>query len=234
VLSRLKAAPTAALILTLVLLCAGGTVAQEHSQEHAAPAPSQEQGMPVKGGHFMGEAAEQFFSEGFEKQALAACASGDFRGVSKSKRELKKYCAHLADARQQAMSGSRYDYEGGGDLTEFRTDTFTFDGGRLVKVELVYSAPNAEANYLGQSFDQLFAGVKQAYGPPTSESTQTVKNVYGVEYAAHRELWLTPQSAIVITEHPGEGGSTSLAAFTRAEYDRTVQASAPKAPNPLQ
>lgn len=226
----MNAGSTSTIFLAIALLCASPAPGQEHT----APAASQDQGMPVKGGHFMGETSEQFFSEGFEKQALAACASGDFRGVNKSnKRELKKYCTHLSDARQQAMSGSRYDYEGGGDLTEFRTDTFTFDGGKLVKVELVYSAPNAEANYRGQSFEQIFAGVKQAYGPPTSESTQTVKNVYGVEYVAHRELWLTPQSAIVITEHPGEAGSTSLAAFTRAEYDRTAQASAAKAPNPL-
>lgn len=226
----LKAASTGAFLLAIALFCAGAAPAQQPAQEHAAP---QTQGLPVKGGHFMGETAEQFFSEGFEKQALGACAAGDYRGVSKSKRELKKYCAHLADARQQAMSGNRYDYEGGGDLTEFRTDTFTFDGGKLVKVELVYSAPNAEANYRGQSFEQIFAGVKQAYGPPTSESTQSVKNVYGVEYAAHRELWLMPQFAIVITEHPGESGSTVLSAFTRAEYDRTVQADAAKAPNPL-
>lgn len=230
VLSTLKTASPGAFLLAITLLCAVGTPAQERT----APAAPQAQGLPVKGGHFMGETADQFFSEGFEKQALAACASGDFRGVSKSKHELKKYCAHLADARQQAMSGSRYDFEGGGDLTEFRTDTFTFDRGRLVKVELVYSAPNAEANYRGQSFDQIFAGVKQAYGPPTGESTQSVQNVYGVQYVAHRELWLTPQSAIVITEHPGDSGSTSLAAFTRAEYDRTLQADATKAPNPLQ
>ena len=129
----MKAASNGAFLLAIALLCAGAAP----PQENAAAAAPQAQGMPVKGGHFLGETAGQFFSEGFEKQALAACASGDFRGVSKSKRELKKYCTHLADARQQAMSGSRYDYEGGGDLTEFRTDTFTFDGGKLAKVELV-------------------------------------------------------------------------------------------------
>ena len=196
---------------------------------------AQEKPLQVKGGHQMGETAEQFFSEGYEKQALAACASGDFRGVNKSnKRELKKYCSHLADVQQQAASGKRFDYEGGGDLTELRTDTFTFDGGRLVKVELIYSVPSAEANYRGQSFEQIFTGIKQAYGSPTNESTQSVRNVYGVEYVAHRELWLTAQSAIVITERPGDGGSTTLAAFTRAEYDRTLAAGAVKTPNPLQ
>jgi hypothetical protein len=200
----------------------------------AAGLPAQELPLQVKGGHLLGETAEQFFSEAYEKQALGACATGDYRGVNKpSKRELKKYCSQLADARQQALSYKRFEY-GGGDLTELRTDTFTFENGRLVKVELVYAVPSAEANYRGQSFVQIFAGTKQAYGLPTSESTQPVRNQYGVEYVAHRELWLTSQSAVLITERPGEGGSTTLAAFTRAEYDRTVQAATAKAPNPLQ
>jgi hypothetical protein len=195
---------------------------------------AQEQPLQVKGGHLLGETAEQFFSEGYEKQALDACATGDFRGINKlTKRGMKKYCSQLADTRQQATSARGCEYKGG-DLTELRTDTFTFDNGRLVKVELVYAVPSAEANYRGQSFVQIFDGTKQAYGLPTSASTQPVRNQYGVEYVAHRELWLTPQSAVLITERPGEGGSTTLAAFTRAEYDRTVQAATAKAPNPLQ
>lgn len=211
---------TSGMLLPVMLLFASGL-------------PAQEQSLQVKGGHLLGETAEQFFSEGYEKQALGACAAGDFRGIDKvSKRGMKKYCSQLADTRQQALSGRRCEYEGG-DLTELRTDTFTFDSGRLVKTELVYAVPSAEANYRGQSFAQIFTGTKQAYGPPTSESTQPVRNQYGVEYVAHRELWLTPQSAILITERPGEGGSTTLAAFTRAEYDRVVQAATGKAPNPL-
>jgi len=195
---------------------------------------AQGQLLKVKGGHDLGETAAQFFAEGYEKQMLGACASGDFKSVEKSsRRELRKYCAGLDDSRRQAAGGKRYDYKGGGDLTEMRTDTFTFDGGRLVKVELIYSAPNAEVNYRGQKFDDIFAGVKQAYGPPTSETTQPAKNAYGVEYVAHREFWLLPGNAILITERPGADGSTTLEAFTRAEYDRT-RAAAGKPANPLE
>ncbi len=201
----------------------------------AKGALAQQDMLSVKGGHELGESAKQFFSEGYEKQAVSACAAGNFKGVNKAnKRQLKQYCDELADARRQAMSATRYDYRGGGDLSEMRTDTFTFDGGHLVKVELLFSAPSAEVNYRGQSFQQIFAAVKQAYGPPNSETTQPVRNAYGVEFLAHRELWLTSQAAILINERPGEGGLTTLVAFTRAEYDRTMTADAPKALNPLQ
>jgi hypothetical protein len=200
----------------------------------AGPLPAQESMLKVKGGHELGETAQQFFSEGFEKQALAACTSGDYRGIDKgNKREMKKYCSSLADGRQEALRGKRFDYTGGGDLTEYRTDTFTFDGGHLVKVELVYSAPSAETNYHGQSFEQLFAGMKSAYGPPTNETTKVVRNTYGVEYTAHHELWLSPQAALIVNEQPGENGSTTIDAFTRAEYDRSMAAGAPKPDNPL-
>lgn len=196
--------------------------------------PSQDSMLKVKGGHQLGETSEQFFSEGFEKQALTACATGDFKGVEKwSKRELKLLCARIAAAREQAGSGKRYDYKGGGDVSERRTDTFTFESANLVKVELVFAAPSAEANYHGQSFEQIFAGLKQAYGSPTSESTQPATNTYGVRYTAHRELWLTPQAAILVVEQPGETGSTTLAAFTRSEYDRSMAADS-KSANPLQ
>ena len=189
----------------------------------------------VKGGHQLGETAEQFFAEGYEKDVLHACAVGDLKGANRpTRRELKKYCNELAGARQQAMSGDRYDYQGGGDVSEMRADTFTFGGGRLVKVELLFSAPSAEVNYRGRSFEEIFAGAKQAYGPPTTESTQQVRNAYGVEYVAHGELWVTPQVVVRISEQPGEGGSTTVAAFTRAEYDRTVAAGVPNRVNPLQ
>ncbi len=193
-----------------------------------------DQPIKVKGGHEVGESAGQFFAEGYEKQALAACATGDFKSVNKSsRRQLKQYCAELDGDRRQAMSGARSEYKTGGDPSEFRTDTFTFDGGHLVKVELIYSAPSAQVNYRGQRFDEIFAGVQQAYGPPTSETISVVKNTYGVEYVAHRETWILPQGAILITEKPGEDGSTTLVALTRAEYDRLAAAPA-KVPNPLQ
>jgi hypothetical protein len=200
---------------------------------------AQQQLMKVKGGHQLGETAEQFFAEGHEKDVLSACATANFKGVSKPyKRELTKYCADITDARRQAMSGRRSEYKGDGDPSEMRTDTFTFDGDHLVKVELIFSAPTAETNYRGQRFEQIFAGTQQAYGPPTSEDTEPVRNIYGVGYLAHRELWELRQAVILITEEnvgqPGSGGSTTLAIFTRAEYDRTVNAGVPKVPNPLQ
>lgn len=222
-----------ALLLAAPLL-AGGTRAQGQSAQPIQPAQPVQSIKPikVKGGHELGETAEQFFAEGHEKEALAACAVGDFKSVNKSsRRQLKQYCAGIADDRRQAVSGKRYEYKTGGDPSEFRVDTFTFDGGRLVKVELIFSAPSAQVNYRGQRFEEIFAGIKQAYGPPTNESTTPVKNTYGVESVAHHETWLMPGGAILINERPGEDGATTLLALTRAEYDRTV---APKAANPLQ
>jgi hypothetical protein len=195
---------------------------------------AQEQIMKVNNGHQLGETAEQFFTEGYEKQVLSACAAGDFKGVNRSnKRELKKYCGEMAETRQQAMSGKRIEYKGG-NLSEMRVDTFTFDGGHLIKVELTFSAPSAEANYRGQSFEEIFAALRQTYGPPTSERTEPTKDAYGVEYLAHRELWEAPNTAMILIELPGSGGSTTLVAFTRAEYDRTMAGGAPQATNPLQ
>lgn len=200
----------------------------------SSDALAQELPMKVKGGHELGETAEQFFAEGHEKEVLSACAAGDFKSLNKSgKRLAKKYCNELADTRQLAISGKRGEYHSD-DPSEMRTDTFTFDGGHLVKVELLYSAPSAESNYSGRSFEEIFAGVKQAYGPPTSESTKPMRDFFGVQYPAHRELWLAPHAAILITEQPGRAGSTTLVAFTRAEYDRTTDAGAPKPANPLE
>lgn len=204
----------------------------------AGDALSQEQMMKVKGGHELGESADQFFAEGHEKEALDACANGNFKSVAKpSRRVLKQYCSQLTDARQQAISGKRTEYKGDGDSTEMRTDTFTFDQDRLVKVELVFAAPSPEANYRGQTFAQIFAALKQAYGPPTSEQIEQVQDAYGVPYLAHRELWESPQAVILITEQiarrPENNGSTALTAFTRAEYDHGMTSGVPRIPNPL-
>src|ERR1017187_1984070 len=101
---------------------------------------AQDEPMKVKGGHELGETAEQFFAEGYEKKMLSACATGDFKSLNKPNRRLaKQYCAELANERQQMMSGKRGEYKGG-DLSEMRTDTYAFDGGHLVKVELLFSA----------------------------------------------------------------------------------------------
>jgi len=196
---------------------------------------AQELPVKVKGGHELGETAEQFFAEGHEKDVLSACAAGDFKSVNRSsRRQLKQFCSEFGDQRHQAMSGKRSEYKTGGDPAEMRADTFTFDGGRLVKVELVFSNPSAESNYRGQRFEEIFAGVTQAYGPPTGENTAPVRDAYGVEYVAHHETWITPSAAILIAEQPGPGGSTTLLALTRAEYNRTMPTGAPQAANPLQ
>jgi hypothetical protein len=195
----------------------------------------QDQQIKVKGGHQLAETAEQFFAEGYEKEMLSACSTGDFKSVNRSsRRQLKEYCATFAGVHQQAIGGKRTEYKGSGDVSEMRTDTFTFDKDLLVKAEILYSAPAAEVNYRGQSFEKIFTGVKQAYGPPVSETTERVQDAYGVPYIAHRELWLLPHAAILIAEKPGPGGSTTLVAFTREEYDRTVADEAAKAANPLQ
>jgi hypothetical protein len=195
---------------------------------------AQEEPMKVKGGHQLGETAEQFFAEGDEKQVLSACSARDFKKLNKTvQHHARQYCDDIAETRKQAIDGMRKDYHSG-DLTEVRKDTFTFDGGHLVKVELVYSIPSAEFNYRGLSFAEIFGGVKQAYGPPTSESTKPVQDSYGVPYVTHREVWIAAHSAILITEQPGSGGSTTLAAFTREEYEHSMAGGEPKPANPLQ
>ena len=191
--------------------------------------------MKVKGGHQLGETAAQFFAEGREKDLLNACAAKDYKSVTEvDKRLAKQYCAELNDARDKAIGGKRCAYQTAGDSTELRMDTFTFADGHLVDVQLIYTAPSAEFNNRGQTFDQIFAGVKQAYGTPTTETTTPARDAYGVQYVAHRELWTSPDAAIVISETPGPGGSTTVIAYTRAEYDRTVAAGATKAANPLE
>jgi hypothetical protein len=204
----------------------------------AGDALSQEQVLKVKGGHELGESAEQFFAEGHEKEALDACATVKSRRVDKgSRRVLQQYCSQLTGIRQQAISGQRTEYQDDGDSTEMRTDTFTFDQDRLVKVELLFAAPSAGTNYRGETFAYIFAGMKQAYGPPTSEHTEQVQDTYGVPFLAHRELWESPQAVMLITEQaprqPENNGSTRLTAFTRAEYDHTMKSGVPRIPNPI-
>jgi hypothetical protein len=191
--------------------------------------------MKVKGGHLLGESAEQFFGEGREKELLSACAAKDYKSVTEvDKRLAKNYCSELANARQQAIGGKRCAYQTAGDSTELRTDTFTFADGHLVNVQLIYAAPSAEFNNRGQAFAQIFDTIKQAYGPPTAENTAPARDAYGVQYVAHRELWISSDAAVVVNETPGPGGSTTVIAYTRAEYDRMKAANSSKAANPLE
>lgn len=201
----------------------------------AAGVLAQELPLKVKGGHQIGETSEQFFAEGREKDILGSCSAGDYKNVIAADKKLaKKYCTELTSARDQAVGGKRCAYQTAGDPTELRSDTYTFDSGHLVRVDLIYATPSAEDNYRGQKFDEIFSGVKQAYGPPTDESTTPASDAYGVPYVAHREIWVSPSAAILIVEKPGPGGFTTLTAFTRAEYDRTKAAGAVKPANPLE
>lgn len=194
---------------------------------------AQEQPMKVKGGHQMGETAEQFFAEGREGAALAMCATADFKKLKSNKKLAKQYCAELADARQHATGGARCEYHGGDEQEHF-TSKFTFDGEHLVRVDLLFSAPSAEFNYSGHSFGEIFAAAKATYGAPTDETTEPFLNPYGVKFIAHRELWVGEHNVLLIIEQPGENGWTSAVSFTRAEYDRTMVGFAPKPANPLQ
>jgi hypothetical protein len=202
---------------------------------------AQEQPRALRGGgHLLGETAKQFFSEGFAGDMQRACAAKDWKTMSQlsksvghaSKSSAKDYCARETLAEQQASSGKRLEYNGHGDEETMRTDTFTFDGGHLVKMDMVYdgSVRNIEG-YRPKSFSELFDGLREAYGPPSKSYSQPVLNVYGVKYDAHRALWLGKQDAISIIEQPGEDGRTEIIAQTLAEYNRSAQA--PKTANPL-
>jgi len=193
------------------------------------------------GGHLLGETAGQFFSEGFVGDMLRACQERDWKSVSQlsknvghaSKRNAKDYCAKEMLAKQQATSGTRLEYNGRGDEETMRADTFTFDGGHLVKIDMVYVASIANIEgYHPKSFGELLAGLREAYGSPSKGYSEPVLNAYGVKYDAHRAVWMGNQDVISIIEQPGEGGRTEIIAETLAEYNRTAQA--PKTANPLQ
>ena len=207
----------------------------------ASASPQEQRGELRGGGHLLGQTAEQFFSEGSVGDMLRACQGRDWKSVSQlsknlghvSKTNAKDYCAKEMLAKQQATSGRRVEYEGRGDEETMRADTFTFDGGHLVKIDMVYVAPSANIEgYRPKSFGELFAGLREAYGPPSKSYTEPVLNAYGVKYDAHRAVWMGNQDVISIIEQPGEEGRTEIIAETLAEYNRAAQA--PKTANPLQ
>jgi len=204
-----------------------------------ASASPQEQPRELRGGgHLLGETAEQFFSERFVGDILRACQGRDWKSVSKnlghtSKTNAKDYCAKEQLAKQQATSGTRLEYHGRGDEETMRADTFTFDGGHLVKIDMVYLASTANVEgYHPKSFGELFAGLREAYGPPSKSYSEPMLNAYGVKFDAHRAVWLGNQNVISIIEEPGAEGRTQIIAETVAEYNRAAQA--PKTENPLQ
>jgi hypothetical protein len=92
---------------------------------------------------------------------LRACQRKDWKSVNQlsknvghaSKTNAKDYCAKEMHAEQQATSGTRLEYDGHSDEETMRADTFTFDGGHLVKIDLVYVAPSANIEgYRPKSF----------------------------------------------------------------------------------
>jgi len=193
------------------------------------------------GGHLLGETAGQFFSEGFVGDMLRACQGRDWKSVNQlsknvghaSKTNAKDYCAKEKLTQQQAMSGTRLEYKGRGDEETMRADTFTFDRGHLVKINMAYAVSIANIEgYRPKSFGELFAGLREAYGPPSKSYSEPVLNAYGVKYDAHHAMWMGNQDVISIIEQPGEDGGTEIIAETLTEYNRAVQA--PKTPNPLQ
>jgi hypothetical protein len=202
-----------------------------------ASAFSQDQPRELRSdGHLLGETAEQFFSEGFVGDTLRACQASDWKTVSKNvghKTNAKDYCAKEKVAKQQATSGTRLEYDGHGDEETMRVDTFTFDGGHLVKFEMAYIAPVANTEgFHPKSYGELFAGLEEAYGPPSKSYTEPVLNTYGVKYEAPRAVWMGNHDIITIIEQPGQDARTRIIAETLAEYNRSSQA--PKTPNPLQ
>ena len=193
------------------------------------------------GGHLLGETAEQFFSIGSVGELVRACEAKDWKTVKhlaktsdhESKVNAKKICERAAVVKQQAASGARQEYGASGDKEMMRTDTFTLDGGHLVKIRMIYAMPIADIEgFHPKSFDELFAGLREAYGEPSKSYSEPVVNTYGVTRSAHRATWLGKQNVISIIEQPGEHSWTEIVAETLAEYNREAQA--PKAANPLQ
>jgi hypothetical protein len=198
----------------------------------------QDQPRELRGdGHLLGETAEQFFSEGFVGDMQRACQASDWKTVSKnvghrSKTNAKDYCAKEKLAKQQATSGTRLEYNGRGDEETMRADTFTFDNGHLVKIDMAYIAPVANIEgFPPKSYGELFAGLQEAYGPPSKSYSEPMQNAYGVKYEAPRAVWMGNHDIISIIEEPDKDGRTKIIAETLAEYNRSAQA--PKTPNPL-
>jgi hypothetical protein len=189
-------------------------------------------------GYLLSETAERFFSEGFAGDLLRACEDRNWKSVKQlskrpeaaSRSDAKDICAKANLAKQQATAGARLEFSGQGDEETMRKDTFTFDGGHLARIAMVYTSPVANVQgYHPKSYSELFAGLRDAYGPPSKRYSEPEINAYGVKYDAHRDVWIGPENVISILEHPGSDAHTEIVAETLAEYDR-----APQTANPLQ
>lgn len=186
--------------------------------------------------HLLGETADQFFSESKEGMMLNACTTKDF-GKIKINRSVKKtakeYCATLSNIRQRMIGGESGDYKDELSTDETKTTTYVFAAGRFVAAEILFVAPDMENNNQGKSFEDIFDGLKGTYGPPTSETSQSYHNVYGVQFERHQKLWLTASYAIQMDEQPGAHGWTKVNVSTREMYDKKKTESLKPPPNPL-
>src|ERR1700745_4034431 len=204
-------------------------------------ASQQERPRELKGaGHLLGETAELFFSEDAVGQLLLACQAGDWREVKQlakavnpaSKPNAKDICSNAALVKQQATSGARQEY-GGGDDKAMRADTFTLDGGHLVRIDIVFNVSTTDVEgYHPKYFAELFEGLREAYGEPSKTYTEPVFDAYGVKYDAHRAEWVGKQDVITIIEQPGKNGGTEKVVETLPKPNRATKA--PKTENPLQ
>lgn len=206
----------------------------------SSPSP-QERPREVKGaGHLLGETAQRFFSEDAVGELLLACQAKDWKAVKQmakavnraAKPNAQDICSNAALVKQQATSGARQEY-GGGDDKAMRTDTFTLDGGHLVRIDMVFSVSTTDVDgFHPKYFAELFEGLRGTYGEPSKSYTETVFDVYGIKYDAHRAEWIGNQDVITIIEQPGRNGRTEIVVETLAERNRATKA--PKAANPLQ
>jgi hypothetical protein len=214
-------------VLGVLMLCSSG--------------PQQERPRELKGGgHLLGETAEHFFSQGAVGRLLRACEAADWKAVKQlakavdpdSKPNARDICAKAVLAKKQATSGVRQEYVGGDDQT-MRRDTFTLEGGYLVKIDMVFNAPSTDVGgYHPKYFGELFKGLQEAYGEPSKSYSEPVFDVYGAKYDAHRAEWMGKQDVIAIIEQPGRDGRTEIVVETLAERNRATNA--PKTVNPLQ
>ena len=203
---------------------------------------SQEQPRELRGlGHVLGETAEQFFSVGSVGELVRACDKKDWKTVKsltktidqQAKVKGKEFCDKVAIIRQGATGGARQEYGSSGDSETMRADTFTLDGGHLVKIRMIYAKPMADLEgFHPKSFDELFAGLREAYGEPSKSYSEPAVNAYGVKRDAHRAIWIGKKNTISIIEQPGENARAEIIAEILAEYKREGQT--PKTTNPLQ
>ena len=114
-----------------------------------------------------------------------------------------------------------------------RTDTFTLDGGHLVRIDMVFNVSTTDVEgYHPKYFAELFEGLREAYGEPSKSYTEPVFDMYGIKYDAHRSEWMGKRDVITLIEQPGRNGRTEIVVETLAEHNRATKT--PKTVNPLQ